>query len=308
MSSKTESKPPGYSRHITKTEFWNELMRDVFGARKGGAIIFIDAENARKGVAKTSCAVSFARLLSRAFRYELVQDDMTLAGGHYMRRYQEQPGQEQPSVLVIDEFVGAGSGDARRAMSNQNIRFGRLWQLLRAKRVITLATLPDWNEIDPRLQKYADYRMWCRERPMGRFQPYKITVPFNSSSGASVRTKGLGYGEGTTRISFPNMDARSDPFYNHLVAKKNELIDANTWDADMVGADEEEEEEIDPDDLARQEAIKTVVRLREPWAEEPNLTYPEIAKAVEYSREWVGLRIREWDDGEHRDLVPDPTD
>lgn len=301
-----------FERHITETKFWNTLMHDVFGPRKGGAIIFVDAENARKGVAKTSGAVALARLISRAFRYDLKKDDMTLSGAHYLRRYQEQPGKHQPSVLVLDEFVGAGSGDARRAMSNQNVDFGRAWQLLRSKRVVTLATLPDWNEADPRLQKYADYRVWCRERPIGFFQPYKVTVPFNSSgSGAKVRTKGLSYGDDTDRIAFPNMDAEGDPYYHYLTERKDELIHSSTWDADALeGGDEGDgTEPVNPEEIERRELTKVAIRLYKPWDEETTRSYEEVADAIaEKSDTWVGNRVREWKNGEHRELVPDPRE
>lgn len=295
--------------HITETKFWNTLMDDVYGIRKGGAIIFLDAENARKGVAKTSGAVALARLFARAFRYDIQFEDLTLSGTEYLRRYQEHPGQEQPSVLVLDEFVGAGAGDKRRAMAQQNVDFGRAWQLLRTKRVITIATLPDWNEADKRLKKLADYRIWCREKPIGTFQPYKVTVPFNSSGGSGVRTKGLSKdGDGARRIQFPNMDAQNDPYYKHLSQKKDELIHSETWDADHL-LDDETEEVHDPDEVRRREAIRYAIRLYEPWNNENDTTYTDVAKVIEgYKKSWVGDRVKEWREGEHRELVPDPTE
>ena len=300
-----------YDRHITETKFWNVLMDDVFGPRKGGAIIFVDAENARKGVAKTSGAVALARLIARAFRYDIQKDDMTLSGAHYLRRYQEHPGHEQPSVLVLDEFVGAGSGDARRAMSNQNVDFGRAWQLLRSKRVVSLATLPDWNEADPRLQKYADYRVWCRERPIGFFQPYKVTVPFDSSGSARVHTKALSYGNDPDRIAFPNMDAEGDPYYRHLTERKDELIHSSSWDADTLegDADGDAEEPATPEEIERREQIKVAIRLYKPWDDDTAHSYEEVADALaEKSDTWVGNRVREWKNGKHRELVPDPRE
>jgi hypothetical protein len=301
-----------FGRHITETKFWNTLMDDVYGPRKGGAIIFLDAENARKGVAKTSGAVALARLFARAFRYDLKEDDMTLSGAHYLRRYQEHPGHEQPSVLVLDEFVGAGSGDARRSMSTQNVDFGRAWQLLRTKRVITIATLPDWNAADKRLQKYADYRIWCREKPLGFFQAYKITVPFNASgSGAQTRTKRLKYENSTGRIGFPNMDAEGDPFYRHLTKQKDELIHSSTWDADALkeGADGAAQERVDPEEIERRELVKVAIRLYKPWDEDTLRSYEEVADAIVTKGDsWVGNRVREWKNGEHRDLVPDPRE
>jgi len=298
-----------YKNHVVESEFYQELMHDVVGPRKGGAIIFVDAENARKGVAKTSGAVAVARLLARSFEYELQKDDLTLSGAQYLKRYQEHPGQGQPSVLVLDEFVGAGSGDSRRAMSNQNIDFSRAWQLLRTKRVITLATLPDWNEADPRLQKLADYRLWCRERPIGFLQPYKITVPF-SGARSNIRLKGLGYGADTDRIRFPNMDAHGDRFYEHISTKKDELIHSETWDADVQEGDEDEddEDELTPEDAKHREKVAAAIRLYQPWNAETEHSYEDVAPAVGRSRQWVGQRVREWKRGEHRDIVPDPRE
>lgn len=292
--------------HVTETKFWNTVMHDVYGPRSGGAIIFLDAENARKGVAKTSGAVALARLFSRAFGYKLQPEDFTLSGAEYLSRYQQQPGEEQPSVLVLDEFVGGGAGDKRRAMSQQNVDFGRAWQLLRTRRVITIATLPDWNSADKRLKKLADYRIWCREQPMGYFQPYKVTVPF-SSGGGGVKTKGLNKaGSSARKIKFPNMDASNDPFYQHLGRKKGELIDSDSWDADDLTAGGEEEIE-DPEEVQRQQAIRYAIRLYEPWGDGNDTTQKEVADVIEdYSRGWVSERIREWKDGEHRDLVPEP--
>lgn len=298
----------GVTSHVTDTKFWDTLMNDVFGIRKGGAIIFLDAENARKGVAKTSGAVALARLFAKAFRYELQKSDFTLSGTEYLRQYQNHPGEDQPSVLVLDEFVGAGAGDKRRAMAQQNVDFGRAWQLLRTKRVITIATLPDWNEADKRLKKLADYRIWCREKPIGTFQPYKVTVPFNYG-GSGVRTVGLNKdGPGSRRIQFPNMDAHNDQFYRHLSQKKDELIHSETWDADHLLNDEGEEAR-DPEEVQRREAIRYAIRLYEPWNGENDITYVDVGKVIEgYKKSWVADRVKEWREGEHRELVPDPTD
>ena len=305
----TASQSSSVDRHITQTEFWDTLMEDVYGPRKGGAIIFLDAENARKGVAKTSGATALARLLARAFRYDIQYEDFTLAGLSYLKRYQEHPGFEQPSVLVLDEFVGAGAGDKRRSMAQQNVDFGRAWQLLRTKRVVTIATLPDWNEADKRLKKLADYRIWCREKPIGTFQAYKVTVPFNADGAVSVKTKALGK-DGSQRIWFPNMDKKGDPYYHYLSDKKDELIHSQTWDADeLLDEDGEEKEQLEPEEVQRQEAIRYAIRLYEPWDDQNDTTYHDVADVIEgYKKSWVANRIREWRNGEHRDLVPDPTE
>jgi len=293
---------------IQETEFWWEVMDDVLGTRNGGAIILIDAENARKGVGKTGCAVTLARAFAKAFDYEIEGEDLVIAGENYLRRLREQPGEYQPSVLVWDEAVGGGAGDARRHMAEQNRVMGQAWQLLRTKRIISLVTLPDWNDLDSRLQKLADYRVWCREKPIGKFQAYKVVTPFNSSE---VRTKGLGHGDQTRKIAFPDLKSEGDPLYQHISEKKDELIDAaNTFDADDALVDADEEEEIDPEvaaeSAAREEAIKTAVRAVKPWDDESGMSQEEAASLVDYSGSWVGNRVREWKKGQHRNLVAKP--
>ncbi len=222
------------SNPLQESEFWQLLMRDVYGPREGGAIVVIDAENARKGVAKTSCMAALARALAKQFQYEITPDDGVLGGKSLLQRYRAHPGQEHPSVLAWDEAVGAGSGDARRAMSNDNIELGRAWQLLRAKRIVTLTTLPDWNDLDVRLQKLADYRVHVSEWPLGEFKAYKAGTKF---SNGGVVTYGLGPNQGAEPISFPDMDRHGDPFYKELSRKKDELVHSGTFEADKALAD-----------------------------------------------------------------------
>jgi len=293
---------------IQKTEFWGEVMDDVLGTREGGAILLVDAENARKGVGKTGCAVTLARAFAKALNYEIEEDDLVIAGENYLQRLRDQPGEYQPSVVVWDEAVGGGSGDSRRHMAEQNRVMGQAWQLLRTKRIISLVTLPDWNDLDSRLQKLADYRIWCREEPIGKFQPYKIVTPFNSSE---VRTKGLGPGDGARKIAFPDLKTEGDPLYQHISEKKDRLIDAgNTFDADEAlvadGGDQQQKPEEAAKERAREEAIKTALRAVKPWDDDAGMTYRDAAKLIDYSSSWVGDRVDEWDEGYHRDLVEAP--
>jgi hypothetical protein len=301
--------PDGQDRiHVSETEFFNEIMHDVYGPRQGGAIIFVDAENARKGVAKTSGAVALARLFATAFEYELSAEDFLIAGPNYVRRYREHPGRKQPSVVVADELVGGGAGDSRRWMTSENINIGRAFQLLRKKRVITLTTLPDWNDADSRLQKQAAYRVHCLERPIGKFRAYKINTSFDDK-GDGLLTKGLGPGSPPREINFPDMDRHDDPFFALLEEKKDELLDTAGFEAATMQEDDEEvEEQLTEDEVRREERVETAIRLYQPWNEETDHSYEEVARTIpEFGREWVGQRVREWKRGEHRDLVEDPT-
>ena len=60
-------------------------------------------------------------------------------------------------------------------------------------------------------------------------------------------------------------------------------------------------------DVDRETAVRYAILLRAPWRDDEPLSYTEIAAALPYEDSWVGHRVREWRDGEHRELVPDPT-
>lgn len=286
---------------LGRTEFWNELCDDVLGNREGGAIVIIDAEDARKGVAKTSAAVAFAKAFGHAFGYELQERDLVLSGQEYLSLYNRHPGESQPSICVWDEAVGAGSGDSRRSMSSENVDLGRAWQVMRTRRVVTFVTLPNWGDLDVRLRKLADYRLWCRREPIGQAHAYQIGTDFD---GDRLETRGLGPGQGAEPIRFPDMKENHDPHYWSLKRKKDSLIDSGTLDANEALAEHgDTEESQDPDEARREEQIKAVLRAVKPWRDDSGLTYREAAKVVGYSRGWVQDRINEWRDGHYDGLV-----
>lgn len=63
----------------------------------------------------------------------------------------------------------------------------------------------------------------------------------------------------------------------------------------------------DPADVQRAEAVKTALRAVRPWDDNDGMTYREAAKLIDYSRSWVGDRVKEWEDGEHRGLFGQDT-
>lgn len=228
------------------SQFWDRLLEDVEGPREGGAIVIVDAEDARTGVGKTSAAVAFAKYASQMFNYQLQERDLVLSGQEYLGLYEVHPGEDQVSVAVWDEAVGAGSGDARRAMAQENVDLGRAWQIMRTRRVVSFVTLPDWGDLDSRLQKFADYRLWAR-RDIGEVNAYEVGTSFQ---GGDIRTRGLGPGDGAEPIAFPDMKEIEDRHYLALKAKKDELIESGTLDADELRddtGDAERETETGPD-------------------------------------------------------------
>ena len=74
--------------------------------------------------------------------------------------------------------------------------------------------------------------------------------------------------------------------------------------------DEDDQDDApDPDDIARDEAIKTAVRAAKPWSDD-GMSARAISNdgqgIVDYSRTWVSDRLREWREGDHRNLIDEP--
>lgn len=77
---------------------------------------------------------------------------------------------------------------------------------------------------------------------------------------------------------------------------------------DVVLEEDDDGEEVDPDDVKRQEAIASAIRAAKPWSDDHGVSYDDAGEIVGYSETWVGNRVGEWSEGQHRDLVEDPTD
>lgn len=259
--------------HTTDTDFWHDLMHGVYGPRQGGARIIIDAEGASTGVGKTGLGVYLAKLCAKAFGYELTEADITLSGEEYLERWRDHPGPEQPSVIILDELAGAGAGDARRAMSNENVNLGRSWQLMRKKRIVTLTTLPHWSDADKRMRRFCDYRLYCLKQPIGFYRPYEVTTSFDDGD---VRTESY---DDIQRIRFPNMDKHDDDLYRYATKLKDELLASEFFDADELA---EAEERIDPEEAERERKVADAQRARE-----AGLSTREVAEIVDMSQPWV---------------------
>jgi len=102
-----------------QSHFFRSLYKDVEGDRGGGAIVIVDAEDARTGVGKTGAACAMAEFVAWYFGYDLQDRDGVLSGQEYLELFKQHPNEQQVSVAVWDEAVGAGSGDARRAMAQE---------------------------------------------------------------------------------------------------------------------------------------------------------------------------------------------
>ena len=259
---------------LERTAWWHDLIDGIYGPRKGGARIIIDAQDASTGAGKTGLAIALAKTLSWGFGYELQEDDMTLSGAAYLQRWREHPGAEQPSVIILDEAAGAGAANARRAMSTQNVNLVKAWQLMRKKRIISIMTLPQWSLIDKSMRKQADYLLWCLTKPIGYFKPYKVRTSFDTGE---VTTHGY---HDVHRISFPNLDKQRDPHYIYLAEKKDQLLNSSSFDADDFETDDEKTK--DPEEASRDTKIEIAQNLRA-----SDMTLKEVGAAVGMSDSWV---------------------
>jgi hypothetical protein len=78
--------------------------------------------------------------------------------------------------------------------------------------------------------------------------------------------------------------------------------------------DDTEGDDVDPEDAATSAEwdahAATAIRAYKPWDDSAGMSYKDISKygdeLVPYGDDWVGDRVREWKNGEHRDLVEPP--
>jgi len=261
--------------NLGQTQWWEDLMHGIYGPRKGGARIIIDAEDAATGVGKTGLAVSLAMLLSRVFGYELQKEDMTLSGDEYLQRWREHPDKEQPSVVILDELSGAGAGDARRSMSNQNVNLGRSWQLMRKKRVVTITTLPHWSDADKKMRGSRTSGCGVGRSPSATSCPTVWARPSTLARSTPTATTT------STGFAFPNLDAEGEQLYRYLSSLKDDLLESEYFDADEL-AEGGEAEKLEPDEARREQKIKDAQRMRD-----RGLSTTQIADYIDMSQSWV---------------------
>jgi hypothetical protein len=75
----------------------------------------------------------------------------------------------------------------------------------------------------------------------------------------------------------------------------------------VLDDDEDEEDDVDVDAVLRDQVIATAVRACKPWDDDAGMSYADAAELVPFADSWVGDRVREWQRGDHRDLVVAPN-
>ncbi|KAB1185672.1 MULTISPECIES: hypothetical protein [Haloferax] len=97
-------------------------------------------------------------------------------------------------------------------------------------------------------------------------------------------------------------------------AERYDEHEASSFAVDLEDETDDDQEDVETaDDARRKEAISTAIRAARPW-DDDGMSYADIGKEnsqdteylVPYSTSWVGDRVREWQKGQHRDLVAAP--
>ncbi|GGL70188.1 ATP-binding protein [Halocalculus aciditolerans] len=101
----------------------------------------------------------------------------------------------------------------------------------------------------------------------------------------------------TEEASFSGLTDTAETYGEHEASAFRVVTDADDADDDAPSADEAAKA------AAKQQAIETALRACQPWNDDDGMNYRDAAALVPYGKSWVGDRVREWQDGDHRDLV-----
>lgn len=170
--------------------------------------IIIQAQNSQTGVGKTTLAIQLCRFIDQ--NGWDAEEKAFVDVQNYLNSYLDYP---EGSALLLDE-IGAGA-DSRRSTSKENVQLSQGWQLLRARNVATVATLPSTNMLDSRMLELAD--IWVLVRERGLAQPYQINV--NDFTGRVSRDAFAG----DEHIRFPDLPGR-DSDKRYLDTIKDEKV------------------------------------------------------------------------------------
>lgn len=168
--------------------------------------ILITARNGQTGVGKTTLGLILCLIhdrngfdASKSFH----------SGMEYARYYLEaSPGDS----LLIDDF--GFDADSRRGTSRSNVRISQIWQILRHKNCLSVATLPTKYVLDSRFMTLADIRLNVIRR--GKFKPYMIiTDDFKN------HIREYSFPDNKT-YKFSKMD--DNPLYREIAADKHDYV------------------------------------------------------------------------------------
>jgi len=240
---------------ISDSEVWDDIMGDyIYSKSKSGCKIVVDAIDSRLGVGKTSFAIGLALRIGEEVGYEIQTEDVMLSAQQFLKRFREHPGTEQPSIIILDEIVGAGGADSRRAMSNKNVNMARTFEIMRKKRVVVIMTTANYFGMDPRLRRLMDYVFTCQVSPKFHAVGYKVGTRFGTGD---LRLRRM-----SERIRFYSLDGH--PLLVELDDQKDRLLESEEFDMDKIIEMEAVGKDDSPQTLeeAENRALDKVIRRK----------------------------------------------
>ena len=235
--------------------------------------IIIQGANSQTGIGKTTLAIEICRDIddnwdaeSRAF----------IDIQKYLNSYLEYP---KGSALLLDE-IGAGA-DSRRSTSTENVNLSHGWQMLRARNIATVATLPSTSMLDKRMMELADY--WVLVKARGIAQPYRINV--NDFNGRIQRDPL----PGEEHIKFPDLP-ENDPDKAFLDEIKDKKVKGGGIESIKLVEHERRLEEAE-EQAAKQKRDELIRCLYE----HTEMSYAKIGElpAIDLTKQTVGQIVRE---------------
>lgn len=192
-----------------KRASWGTMLRDAKKrlSNDNDIKIIIQGANSQTGIGKTTLAIEICREIDPDWTAE---KKAFIDIQEYLNSYLDYP---KGSALLLDE-IGQGA-DSRRSTSSENVNLSHGWQMLRARNIATVATLPSTSMLDKRMMELADY--WVLVKARGIAQPYQINV--NDFTGAIQRDPL----PGEEHIKFPDLPD-DDPDKKYLDSIKDNKI------------------------------------------------------------------------------------
>lgn len=236
--SKTES-PGSMPPDMPSGEFFQRIAKRKRNERD--AVILITADDADRGVGKTSLAVTLAKLLDTSHTEFDAEEQGTLSVPRFLQLYDELP---KGSTLVLDEGEQI---DARRSMSQENVDASLKMQTRRVNQIVVIITLPSADMIDNRIEQLTDFWVNCEAR--GRARVYKKKIH---------RIKQSVYYKSLQQLQWPNMDGDDD--YEALSRMKARFNDGEGQENGYIREDEVTERLEKARKGARREARDTLIR------------------------------------------------
>jgi len=245
-------------------ESWlHELFIDRMEAERDLKII-ITASDAQTGVGKSTLAFWLAASWHPIYTGEpwSAENGATYDVAEFLDSYtQLQAG----SVLLMEE---AEQLDARRSMAGENVDFSHYWMAMRVRQVVSILTLPSTTALDKRLWELSD--VWINVKRRGLAEVHESQI--------NDYEQKL-WNEPVEQMTWPDVSEHEE--MRKVDRLKEEKIERGL--SDVSGDDEQTD--VDPDKVKRQEKQAIAQRLRE--SEALDLSGSEIGEIVGRSDAWV---------------------